>query len=429
MNLDLNALLLILPPLLMLEGLFSGSEIALLSADKNQLKSKAAKGSNAAELALSLAKNPERVLTSTLVMTALCVIAISGIITIYTKESGFKNPDLAAVAISSPLVVFFGELIPKAIYRRYATILAPFVAYPVSLAYLLLYPITRVLSSYTYYLSKLLRPLEELLTGKPPTARDELLSLLSYGKRESEITASERAMIKRIIDFKGTQAKHILVPLIRVEAIEERATVKDAIERFKIHRHSRIPVYSGRIDNIIGVLSIAELFLSQDSTQPIRNFISPARYVAETHLIDDLLPEMQKQKTEIVVVVDEYGGAIGILTFEDIVEEIVGEINDEHDDQLEEYRELGIDRWLLQARMEIAVINEKLKLELPEGDYETVGGFLLSQFSKLPEVGDELYFDTPAGSFKFSIRKANERQIQAITLEKIQIPTSHSPKE
>jgi putative hemolysin len=426
MELTLQKLWLWIPPLLLLEGFFSGSEIALLSADKLSLKARASQGSWRAKLALSLAQSPERVLSCTLVITSLCMVAISAMIAIYVHTHYAHHTDLVAVAITSPLIVLLGELIPKTIYQRYATTLAPWIAVPVQMVYWILYPITKTLSIYTTLLGRLLRPLQELLTGKSQTGRDELLTLLSYGKRESEITASERKLIKRIFDFKGTQAKDVLIPLIKVEAIEENSTIKDVLERFKNHRHSRMPVYSGRIDNIIGILEVADLFHAPDSNQGILNYISSARYVAETHLLEDLVTEMKHDENEIVVVVDEYGGAVGILTTEDIIEEIVGEIEDEHDDFSTDFKELSDNRWLIQARMSVGAINEQLKLDIPEGDYETISGFLLTQFAKIPETGDELYFDTQAGSLKFTIRKANERQIQSVLIEALNLTNKNN---
>lgn len=423
-NLSLPILIFILSILLLIEGIFSGSEIALLSADKTTLKAEAGKGSKGAKLALQLALHPERVLTSTLLMTSLCIVLISSLVTLYVRDHFDSHIDFISILITSPLVVLIGELIPKTFYQKNANKLASKIAFPVAFIYWAFYPITKLLTLYTNYLSKSLRPLEELITGKAPTSRDELMSLLSYGKRESEITTTEKEMIRRIFDFKGTQAKHIMMPLIKVEAIEEKASIQNAIERFKIHRHSRMPVYSKRIDNIVGILEISNLFLSQDPSQPIHTFMEEAQYVAETHLLESLLAEMKVNGSEMVIVVDEYGGAIGILTFEDIVEEIVGEINDEHDDESAEYKEFDEDRYLVQARMEITRINEELKLELPEGDYETLGGFLLQQFSKLPENGDELYFDTPAASLKITIRKANDRVIQSVVIEKIKIQSN-----
>ncbi len=422
-ELSTSTLIALLAPLLIIEGFFSGSEIALLSADPIKLKSRATRGSRSARLALKLSLHPERVLTSTLVMTALCVVLISALCSLWARARYGHSSEWVAVAIASPLVVFLGELIPKTLYQKNANRLAPLVAYPVSLVYILFYPITRTISFYTAGLSRILRPIEELLTGKTQSGRDELLTVLSYGKRESELGANEKRMIRRIFEFKGTEAKHVLIPLIKVEAIEEHASIKEGLERFKSHRHSRMPVYSGRIDNIVGVLEVSDLFHAPDPNQSVRNFITNATYIAETHHLDDLLKIMRRDETEMVVIVDEYGGAIGILTFEDIVEEIVGEIEDEHDDQTADFKELGENKYLFQAKMEVTAINEKLHLEIPEGDYETIGGFLLQQFSKIPEPGDELYFDTPAGSLKFTVRKANERQVQTVLVELVQART------
>ncbi|MBC7385565.1 MAG: HlyC/CorC family transporter, partial [Cryobacterium sp.] len=365
-QLSTELLISLLIPLILIEGFFSGSEIALLSADQIDLKARAANGSSRAKLALQLAKHPERVLTSTLVMTAFCVILISALCSLWARGKYGESSEWIAVSIASPLVVILGELIPKTVYQKYANRVAPWVSYPVSFVYLLFYPLTRTISFYTSGLSRVLRPIEEMLTGKSPSGRDELLTLLSYGKRESELGVSEKRMIRRIFDFKGTEAKHILIPLIKVEAIEEHATILDGLERFKSHRHSRMPVYSGRIDNIVGILEVSDLFRAPDPQQSVRNFVETATYVAETHHLDDLLKIMRRDETEMVVIVDEYGGAIGILTFEDIVEEIVGEIEDEHDDQAVDVKQLGENSYIVPARMEVTALNENLNFEIPE---------------------------------------------------------------
>ena len=189
------------------------------------------------------------------------MIGISAILTLYGLSHDYKHADLIAIAISSPLVVLLGELIPKTIYQRYSLKTALWVAYPVNWTYWILYPVTRLLSSYTARLSRIIAPIEELLTGKRRTTREELRALLSYGKKETEIKTSEKRMIKRIFDFKDTEAKHTLIPLVKIEAVRDITTVREALEKFQRNRHSRMPVYADRIDNIIGVLEAASYFL------------------------------------------------------------------------------------------------------------------------------------------------------------------------
>lgn len=404
-------------PLLLIEGFFSGAEIALLSADKIKLKAKAKKGSSSAALALSLAEHPERVFSSTLLMTSLSVITLSSLITLYFLSTQNPHAELMSVIVTSPIILILGELVPKTVFQAYADKLASIVARPVLWIYYLFFPITKILSTYTTRLSKVIGPIEELLTGKKHSTRDDLRSLLNYSKKETEITLAEKKMIKRIFDFKDTEAKHALIPLVKVDAIEEDATIQSALQKFKTHRHSRMPVYADRIDNIIGVLEFYDLFTAQDLNATIHAHIAPAHYVSETQALDDLLKEMHQGSREMVVVVDEYGGAVGILTLEDIVEEVVGEIQDEYESVEKAYKQLTPYSWLIQARMEIAHINDILKLEVPEGDYETLGGFLLQQFGRIPESRDELYFDTPRGSLRFKIRKASERAIDSVVIE------------
>jgi CBS domain containing-hemolysin-like protein len=419
MQLSLPVLFCIIPPLLLLEGFFSGAEIALLSADKLSLK-KLSRLSKRARMALELANHPERVLSTTLFMTNLCMIGISSLIALHLLARGHRHSELLAVFFTSPLIVVLGELIPKTIYQRNALSLAQWVAYPVYGAYCAFYPFTRLLSGYTTRLSRFIGPIEELLTGRKRNTREHLEAMLSYNRRETDIKSSARRMIKRIFDFKDSEAKHALIPLVRVEAIESTADVREALERFERHRHSRMPVYEDRIDNIIGVLETADLFSASDLGLGIRNFVTSAHYVAETQSLEDVMLEMRRQDDQMVVVVDEHGGAVGILTFEDIVEEIVGEINDEYDTESSaSYKEVSESSWVVQARMEIAQINERLQLELPEGEYETLSGFLLQQFGRIPEPRDELFFTTPQGSLKFTIRKATERHIESVLIERL----------
>lgn len=273
-------------------------------------------------------------------------------------------------------------------------------------------------------LSRFVGPIEEMLIGKKKTTREEIRSILSYNRKETELKSSEKRMIKRIFDFKDSEAKHALIPLVRVDAVEDCTTVEETLRIFERNRHSRMPVYSDRIDNIVGILELTDLFASTDFKQPIRNYISSAYYVPETQSLEDVIREMRREDNEMAIVVDEHGGATGILTFEDIVEEVVGEISDEYDVDAPTFKALSDTSWLIQARMEIQQINDLFKLNLPQGDYETLSGFLLQQFGRIPDIRDELFFNTSAGNLKFTIRKATQRHIESVLIEKIEEPSS-----
>lgn len=419
-SLEIWHLCILIVLLLVIEGFYSGSEIALLSVDKLQLKKLAASGHKGAHSALELAQHPEKVFSTTLVVTASCVITLSTLIALFLIERHASYAELKSILISSPLVVLFGELFPKAFYQKRALRFAPVVAYPVRLTYLLLYPITKTLSAYTSRLARLVGPMEELLSGKKKSTREDLIEVLSNSKSETDIKLSERKIINRIFDFRESEAQHALIPLVKVDALELGSSVEFALHQFEKHRHSRMPVYADRIDNIIGILEASDLLGAEGLGGTIAPFISRAHYVAEVQTLEQLLLEMREEGQEMVVVVDEHGGAIGIITFEDIIEEIVGEISDEFDHESEPFKALSNDRWSVQAKTEITALNEALKLDLPEGDYETLSGFLLHQFGRIPKSKDELIFDTKAGSLRFLIKKATERHIEIVIIEKVE---------
>jgi putative hemolysin len=405
--------------LILVEALFAGAEIALLSADRIALQGRAKVGSRRAQQALQLIRNPERIFSTTLLVTSLCIVTCSVLIALWVIQKFGPHSDLLAIVITSPAIVIFGEILPKTLFQINANRLAPFAAPLVTGAYYVLYPITSVLGGYTSRLSRAIDPLEELIVGRKKSTREELRALVASSRPDSEITTSERRLIRRILDFKGTEAQHALIPLVKVDAIELESTVRDALESFQRHRHSRMPVYSERIDNIVGILDVGDLFSATDLEVNVKGFMRQPHYAPEAQELEDLIREMRQRKSEMSVVVDEYGGAVGVLTVEDIIEEIVGEIRDEFDPEASSYREISDGRWWIPGKQEVAQLNEGLGLEIPEGPYETIGGFLLQQFGRIPDPEDEIHYDTPQGRFRFIVQRANPRAIQAVILERL----------
>ena len=405
--------------ILMIEGFFSGSELALLSADRLQLKKKSKGNDLGAQLALKLLKNPERILSTTLFVTSTCVMAISVILTLEMRRIHGNHGEFQAVLIGSSLVITFGELIPKFFYRKFSASLAPKVAIPIFYTQKILTPFIYLSGIYTSQIAKIMRPLEQLWMGKKQTGKDDLQVLLTANSSDTQIKVTEKKIIKKILKFRDKIAKDGLVPLVQVDAIEKSSKIVEAFELYEQKKHSRLPVYDERIDNIIGVLELMSVINAADQKQDIENYIKPVQYVAESQKLEVILNEMIENDRQIAVVVDEYGGAVGILTREDIIEQIVGDIQDEDDPETKPIRVLDTNKWLVKAKTTIAQINEELMVQLPEGDYDTLSGFLLRQFSRIPESGDELLFDTPAGQIHFIVREATSRRIESVSIERI----------
>jgi putative hemolysin len=403
---------------ILIEGFYSGSELALLSADKLQLRKKSKQGDYGAQLALRLLKNPENILTTTLLMNNTMIMAISVALTLECRRILGENGEWTAVLIGSTVVIFFGELIPKFIFRKFSGVMASRVSIPIYYTQKILAPIIFMAGLYTSQIARALQPIERLFSGNK-TGKDDLQVLLTADSNDTQISTNEKRLIKKILKFRDKIAKDGYLPLIKIDAVEKSAPLKEAFQIFAEKKHSRLPVFDERIDNVIGILELFQIVRIQDTQQPIEKFIKPALYVAESQKLEDILNEMIHQNVQLAVVVDEYGGAVGILTREDIFEQIVGDLSDEDDPETKSIRPAGQNRWIVKANTPMNLINEELRLELPEGDFDTIGGFLLRQFSRIPDTGDELFFDTRQGQIHFIVREASSRRIESISIERI----------
>ncbi|HET7290139.1 MAG TPA: transporter associated domain-containing protein, partial [Thermodesulfobacteriota bacterium] len=219
-------------------------------------------------------------------------------------------------------------------------------------------------------------------------------------------------IIKRIFRFSETTASEIMIPLIHVSALNDEAKVGDAVRMIKETGYSRIPLYSHRVDNITGMLHSFYL-LGADPNERVKNFSRQPFYVPESKLVDELLDEMKEGKAGMAVVVDEYGGAVGVIALEDIIEEIVGEIEDEYDKGIKLWRKIGEGEYLVNPKIEIDVINDDLGIGIPESvDYETLSGFLLSEAGSIPKTGDKIKLKNCV----FAITRATTRSIDEVKL-------------
>jgi putative hemolysin len=237
---------------------------------------------------------------------------------------------------------------------------------------------------------------------------------------EADVTVSEAEMIDKIFDLGETAVREVMVPLVDVAALPETATRADAVRLIQERGFSRIPVFTDRVFNIVGVVTAMDLLRRGGEATDVRALMRPATYVPETKRIDDLLREMQKNRVQLAVVVDEYGGAVGIVTVEDIVEEVVGEIRDEHDRTPDTVERLPDGSYRVAGRASLDEVNEALEWDLPKGDFETVAGLVLATLHRIPLVGEVFR----VRRFTITVLEADKRRVLAVRIVPDKKPTT-----
>jgi CBS domain containing-hemolysin-like protein len=253
-------------------------------------------------------------------------------------------------------------------------------------------------------------------TLSPHELEEEMHELINHGAESGALPKSSTEMIHSIFEFDDTVAKQIMTPRIAVVGVDASATIADVIEIVKTEGYSRLPVYEGDLDHIVGFLMVKDLLLQwgADPGSPIpAEFLRPVTLVHANRLIGDLLTELRLKKSHLAVVLDEYGGTAGLVTMEDIIEEIIGDINDEYDQEEDEnIRELAPGVLLATGQTTISELNGKLPSPLPLGDYETLGGFLTDQVSRVPVQGEEILYS----DYVFHIKAADERKVEQVEI-------------
>lgn len=393
----------------LLQGFFSGSEIALVSADKVLIRTWKDEGTDAGRLLGRFMEEPEPILTTTLIGTNLCVVTGSTLFALLLKQHWGLESGLYTVLFLTPFLLLFGELVPKSVYRQYSTQIAPVVIRPLTWLSRLFMPLVFVVRSLTRFLLEALGAEDANHLG---VSREELRLLLDRSEA-ADVEEDEIEMIHRIFDFSEVTVREAMKPLIEISAVDETETLDAALALFVETGYSRLPVFHERVDDIVGVLRATDLLGCKDLTLPCKALMRPVPYVPETSKVETLLPRLQRQPPGMAIVVDEYGGAEGLVTVEDILEEIVGEIEDEHDEPSTDIKQRGEREFLVSARTEIDHLNEELDLDIPDvDDYETLAGFLLERFGYIPTAGES----TSTDGALFTVVRASSRAIEEVQI-------------
>lgn len=392
------------------EGFFSGAEIAMVSASRARLRQQAQAGDRGAQLAEAFLSKPQVLLATTLMGTNLATVTFSVTVALALIGRETANSEVLAILLVTPLTLVFGELVPKTLFQRHADAIVPRIIYPLRLASVLLRPGVWVMGAFAGFVTQVLGVDRE----RAFVTRDELALLIdSEAKGETDITHDEREMISNVLELSDSEVEHVMVHLSELTALPVDASISEAILEIADKQHSRIPIYEDRIDNIVGILHVFDLLQSENRDRLVAEIARPAFFVPENQPAADLLLELQGSGSHMAVVVDEYGGAVGVVTVEDILEEVVGEIDDEYDHGPSPIQQERPGVWRAEAKTSVERINDELDIELPEGDeYESIAGLVLDRFKRIPEPGESLLI----GSVTIRVLEATDRVIETVQI-------------
>ncbi len=403
---------------LILEGLFSGSELALFSVDRNKLKYLAKNGNKRAKKVYeALEKRFDEYVAICLIGTTLSIVTITALFVAFLHSVSPVIPlirskeELYAEAIII-VTLLFGEIIPKSVFQHFADRLIYFIVPFTEFSRKILYPfllIAKIITKIVFFIFRLEQKREKILT------REELLDALIL---ESEgIEEFEKKIVANVLIFEERRLGEIVVPLSDVAAVPLGSKIGDIIHIFKDTGFSRIPVYKKRIDQIVGVIRAYDL-AEASADDPVDKIVRPIRYLPEFTSLPNVLKGFKQFKDHMAVVVDERGATMGIITLEDVLEEIVGEIRDEFSKKEKRMIKRYIqDKVVVDGRLELKEVEVLMGVKLPEGPYETVGGMIIYLLGKMPKRGETLTVD----GVKFTIMSINVRRVQEVMIEKLKL--------
>ncbi|MFC1627937.1 hemolysin family protein [Gemmatimonadota bacterium] len=394
---------------------FSGAEIALISCSRLRMRHMTREGNRAAMAVERILGDLRRMVTATLIGTNFFNVATAAAATGFFVTITPGHEAFISTLVVTPVILVFGEILPKTLFRQYADGICLKTAPILTLIRWLLHPLVWIADSLLTILLRLFGSRDP--SRHPTVTRDEILRLMIEGEQKGVIRSDESRMIHRAFRFLGTRVEDIMVPLVEVSAVEEHTLLDEVLSRMAGHGFSRIPVYRDRIDNIVGSLFVFDL-LGVTDEKTVGDIMHPAYYVPESKRLEQLILEMKESRTHLAIVVDEFGGATGLVTLEDALERIVGEIRDEFDKASVPVTAQSDEWFILDAGTSLAELRRTLGTTLPEGGYKTIGGFLTLTLGQIPAAGElhaigdweiEVLDATPRKVLKVRIRRSVDR--------------------
>ena len=412
--------LLILLFLLALSGFFSSSETALTTVNKIRMRTLADAGDGRALFVLKVIGNPSKMLSAILIGNNIVNLYASSLSTMLATKLWGNEAVGLATGVLTLLILVFGEITPKTLSTISAETIALRFARIIYMLMVVLTPVIAVVNQLSFMVLRLLRV--DPNKKAEGITEDELRTIVAVSHEEGVIESEEKKMINNVFDFGDSVAKDIMVPRIDMSFVDVNAAYPELMDQFREEKYTRFPVFEETTDNVIGVINIKDIFLGGDVEDfSVRKFLRQPLYTYEFKKVSELMMEMRKTDVNIVIVLDEYGATAGLITLEDMLEEIVGEIRDEYDgDEEELVRELGECEYVLEGSMKLDDLNDRLGLSLESEDYDSIGGLVIGYLDHLPEEGE----DVTIGNVRLVVEHVEKNRI-----DKIHVYILESPEE
>jgi CBS domain containing-hemolysin-like protein len=392
---------------LLMSFYFSGTETAFVSLNKVRVELWRRQKRRIAKIVYPFIQKPEKFIYTTLIGNNIFNVAFASLATLYFNQ--FFDPEVGWILIVI-LTLIIGEILPKTIFRSLADWLIQYIAPPLRLFYIIFLPIIWVVSGIAEMLLRV-AGLKNHEVQKFFSSQD-IEILLNESQSLTNVNKSSGKYLKRALNFRYMRVKEVMVPLADMIAVEESITLDELFKTFQSSGHSKLPVYRKHIDQIIGVIFLKDLF---QNPQDVKSLIREVMFVPETKRCSELLSIFKQNNISIAIVFDEYGGTAGMVTVTDLVNKLFGEMEVVESSPDFMIRKISKNAWIVNARIDLDELNEKLQTEFPEGDYETLAGFLLAQFGRIPRINESIEIS----GFKFIITNASKRRIHHVKIIKM----------
>ena len=409
----MDYMIIVLALLLVGSAFFSATETAFTGANKIRLKNMAANGNKRAELAMNIYENYDTLLSTILIGNNIVNIVATSLATVlFTNWLGGDLGVTISTVVMTVLVLIFGEITPKSLSKEMPERFAIFAAPIMRVLIVILTPLNAIFSAW----KKLLRRLFQFDNNQGVT-EEELMTMIDEVEQEGVFDEEESELLRSAIEFTDVNVQDILTHRVDMVALDSEDSMEEILATFRNNPYSRLPVYEETIDNIIGVLHEQDfMMMLQEEKKSIQGVIQPAMFVPESMKISVLLRRFQKENTHMAIVLDEFGGTTGIVTMEDILEELVGEIYDEHDQHEEDFRWVEEDTCFVNGNVDLEDLFETLHFEKDPDSYDanTIGGWVMEELGRLPSEGDQFTFE----GYNVLVTKMEERRVTEICIHR-----------